>query len=55
MQKLLIVVRPFGRYAKGDAIRDTAEIDRVLCSEHANHLVSVAAVPIAPPHETAED
>ena len=35
----LVVVRPFGPYQVGDVVRDEAEIERVLASEHATHVV----------------
>jgi|BEDMetMinimDraft_2_1075160.scaffolds.fasta_scaffold03852_2 hypothetical protein len=38
----LVVVRPFGSYAKGALITDPKEIARVLASEHANKVVRVA-------------
>lgn len=38
----LIVVRPFGTYAKGDVIDDAGEIQRILGSEQARHVVRTA-------------
>lgn len=35
----LVVVRSFGPYRVGDVVRDAAEIERVLASEHATHVV----------------
>ncbi len=39
----LVVVRAFGRHARGDVIEDEAEIERVLGSEHARQVVRVLA------------
>ena len=39
----LVVVRPFGLYRVGDVVRDEAEIERVLGSEHATHVVRLQA------------
>lgn len=39
----LVVVRPFGRYARGDVISDSAQIATVLAGEHARYVVRVAA------------
>lgn len=41
METVLIVVRPFGRHARGDAIADAGEIATVLAGEHARSVVSV--------------
>jgi len=38
----LIVVRPFGTHAKGDVIGDAGEIDRILRTEQARHVVRIA-------------
>ncbi len=35
----LVVVRSFGPYRIGDVVRDAAEVERVLASEHAGHVV----------------
>ena len=43
MTKSLVVVRPFGRHARGDTITDTGEIAAVLQSEHARSVVCVMA------------
>ena len=42
----LVVVRSFGPYRIGDVIRDGAEVERVLASEHAAHVVR-----LQPPEE----
>jgi hypothetical protein len=39
----LTVLHAFGPYAKGDAIVDEAKIKEVLASEHAHHVIKVAA------------
>ena len=38
---LLVVVRSFGPYRIGDVVRDEAEAERVLASEHAGHVVRI--------------
>ncbi len=38
---LLVVVRSFGSYRIGDVVRDEAEVERVLTSEHAGHVVRI--------------
>jgi len=38
---LLVVVRSFGPYRVGDLVRDAAEVERVLTSEHAGHVVRI--------------
>ena len=38
---ILVVVRSFGPYRVGDLVRDAAEVDRVLASEHAGHVVRI--------------
>lgn len=45
----LIVKEPFGGYAKGDEITDSAEVARVLASENENHVIKRAAPPAEPP------
>ncbi len=35
----LVVVRSFGPYRIGDVVRDADEIERLLASEHAVHVV----------------
>jgi hypothetical protein len=44
----LIVVHPFGIYARGDRITDEAEMQRVLAS-HNHPSVNKIAAPDAPP------
>ncbi len=45
----LVVVRPFGTYAKGSVIGDAASIATVLASEHATNVVRVqVAAPTQP-------
>jgi len=39
----LVVVRAFGRHARGDVIDDAGEADQVLRSEHAACVVRVLA------------
>ena len=39
----LVVVRAFGRHARGDMIEDAAEVARVLAGEHAAQVVRVLA------------
>ncbi len=41
MDNVLVVVRPFGRYAVGDEIKNTAEVAYVVAGAHANHVVCV--------------
>ena len=38
---LLVVVRSFGPYRIGDVVRDEMEVERVLASEHAGHVVRI--------------
>jgi len=38
---ILVVVRSFGPYRVGDLVRDAAEVERVLASEHAGHVVRI--------------
>jgi hypothetical protein len=44
MDMHLIVVRPFGGFARGDAIADAARITDILKSEHARDVVRVVTV-----------
>lgn len=37
----LVVVRPFGAYQIGDIVTDERSVDRILSSEHAEHVVRV--------------
>jgi hypothetical protein len=37
----LVVVRAFGRHARGDVIEDASEVAQVLCSEHSACVVRV--------------
>ena len=39
----LVVTRPFEKYRKGERIEDSAEVARILNSEHQQHVVKVAA------------
>jgi hypothetical protein len=41
MTPILVVVRPFGSYQRGDVISDQAEIEHVLASEHVGDVVRV--------------
>ena len=41
MEFILVVVRAFGPHAVGDVVRDGAEIDAILASEHAGYAVRV--------------
>ena len=41
MDMHLIVVRPFGSYARGDTVTDAKRITDILNSEHASHVVRV--------------
>ncbi len=43
MNSTLVVVRPFGTHAKGDAVSDAAAIAQILASEHAANVVRVFA------------
>ena len=38
----LVVVRSFGKYAKGDIITDSTAINEILAGENAHHVVRVA-------------
>lgn len=38
----LVVVQPFGKYAKGDVITDSATITEILAGENALSVVRVA-------------
>lgn len=42
MQFHLVVVRPFGAYAKGDVITDPATVDTILAGENAADVVRIA-------------
>ena len=42
----LIVVRPFGPWRVGDVVSDAANIEKIVESEHASHVVR-----ISPPEE----
>lgn len=37
----LIVVRSFGPYRVGDLVREAAEVERLLASEHSGHVVRI--------------
>jgi hypothetical protein len=37
----LVVVHPFGSYAKGEAIMDAATVSQVLAGEYRNNVVRV--------------
>lgn len=41
MQLELVVVQPFGTYAKGDRITDATDIATTLAGPHAHHVVKV--------------
>ncbi len=43
MEMHLVVVRPFGGLARGDAVTDAARIAEILHSEHARDVVRVVA------------
>jgi hypothetical protein len=43
MEFHLVVARPFGNLARGDIVTDEARIAQILSSEHAHHVVRVAA------------
>jgi hypothetical protein len=45
MTPTLVVVRPFGTHAKGDAIADAATVAQILATEHATKVVRVFATP----------
>ena len=49
----LVVVRPFGRHAKGDVIAAAAEVSVVLGSENSGSVVRVAH-PVAELNEVEE-
>lgn len=38
----LVVVRPFGSYRIGDVVTDEETIERIMASEHADHVVRVS-------------
>jgi len=42
----LVVVRPFGPYRIGDVVTEAESVERILESEHAEHVVR-----ITPPEE----
>jgi hypothetical protein len=52
MDFTLVVVRPFGPHASGDAITDPKGVAAVLDSEHADKVVRVRADPV--PHAAHE-
>lgn len=37
----LVVVRPFGAYRIGDVVTDADAVQRILTSEHADHVVRI--------------
>jgi hypothetical protein len=43
MEFVLVVVRPFGSYRRGDLIADQADIERVLQGGHAHDVVRVTS------------
>ena len=43
MELHLVVVRAFGRYAKGDAVAEAKAMAEILAGEHAGCVVRVAA------------
>ncbi len=49
MTTTLVVVRPFGTHAKGDAISDAAAIAAILAGEQARNVVRVQAAASPPP------
>lgn len=51
----LVVVRSFGPYRIGDVVRDRDEVERVLASEHAGHVVRMQPVGNAAPQQPAEE
>jgi hypothetical protein len=38
----LVVVRPFGKYTKGETITDAATITQIVAGEYKHHVVRVA-------------
>jgi hypothetical protein len=54
MTPTLVVVRPFGTHAKGDAIADAATVAQILATEHATKVVRVfsTATPAPAPAPT---
>ena len=42
MQVNLVVVKPFGKLARGDIVTDSVRIAQILNSEHAHSVVRVA-------------
>jgi hypothetical protein len=55
MDSVLVVVRPFGQYKRGDVIDNPTRVTAVLGGEHAYHVVRVAAAqqpaPQRAPHQ----
>ena len=43
MDLQLVVVRPFGGFARGDAVTDPNRIAEILNGEHATHVVRACA------------
>ena len=43
MNMHLVVVRPFGRFSRGQIILDQAQIASILANEHARFVVQVSA------------
>ena len=43
MQVNLVVVKPFGKLARGDIVTDSAHVTEILKSEHAHSVVRVSA------------
>jgi hypothetical protein len=37
----LVVVRPFGPYRVGDVVTEAASVERIVASEHAEHVVRI--------------
>jgi hypothetical protein len=54
MSTTLVVVRPFGSHAKGDAIADAAAIAAILASEQASNVVRVVSSTPAPTTPAAQ-
>jgi hypothetical protein len=38
----LVVVRPFGKYTKGETITDAATVTQILAGEFKHHVVRIA-------------
>lgn len=51
----LVVVRSFGPYRIGDVVRDADEVERVLASEHASHVVRMQPAESAAPQQPVEE